>query len=118
MAKKIDWMYDRKSCTTCKKARGYMESAGGVTVKETKEASKERIGPEGALELARQADKVVAMKGTKIVEFNLKKDAPTDEELLAVLMGPTGNLRAPTAVVGKTLMVGFNEETYKSILGL
>lgn len=118
MAKKIDWMYDRKNCVTCKKARGYMESVGGVTVKESKEASKERIGPDGALEIARKAEKIVAMKGTKIVEFNLKKESPTDEELLAVLLGPTGNLRAPTAIVGKTLMVGFNEETYKSILGL
>ncbi|WP_020471791.1 ArsC family (seleno)protein [Zavarzinella formosa] len=118
MAKKIDWMYDRKSCVTCKKARGYMESVGGVTVSEKKEASKERISPEEALKLARTADRVVAMKGQKVVEFDLKKNPPSDEELLAVLIGPTGNLRAPTAFVGKTMMVGFHEETYKTILGL
>jgi arsenate reductase-like glutaredoxin family protein len=118
MVKKIDWMYNRKACTTCRKAHGYMETAGGVAIKEMKEASKERIGPDAALELAKSAKRLVAMRGKKVVDFDMKRDSPTDEELLAVLMGPTGNLRAPTALVGDTLMVGFNEETYKGILGL
>ena len=30
-------------------------------------------------------------------------------------MGPTGNLRAPTARIGKVLMVGFNEDAYRLI---
>ena len=33
------------------------------------------------------------------------------------LLGPTGNLRAPTARVGKTLVVGFNPEVYSEVLG-
>ena len=37
---------------------------------------------------------------------------------LAVLLGPTGNLRAPAAVVGKTLVVGFNEEVYREALNV
>ena len=32
------------------------------------------------------------------------------------LMGPTGNLRAPTLRIGDTLVVGFSEETYKEWL--
>lgn len=56
------------------------------------------------------------MKGKNVVTFDLKKVKPSDEELLAVLMGPTGNLRAPTARVGNTLLVGFNEETYAKYL--
>ena len=51
-----------------------------------------------------------------MVKFNLKKDAPTEEELLKVVLGPTGNLRAPTLVVGKKLIVGFNEEMYDEVL--
>lgn len=116
MAKKIDWMYNRKACTTCKKAHSYMDAAGGIDIKEMKEASKDRIGPEEALALAKTVSKIVAMKGKKLVELSPKDS--TDEELLAHLMGPTGNLRAPTAIVGKTLMVGFNEDGYKAVLGL
>lgn len=34
---------------------------------------------------------------------------PPREELLAALLGPTGNLRAPAMVSGDTLIVGFND---------
>jgi hypothetical protein len=33
------------------------------------------------------------------------------------VLGPTGNLRAPALRTGKTLLVGFNEEAYRQILG-
>jgi hypothetical protein len=36
---------------------------------------------------------------------------------MAVALGPTGNLRAPTAIVGKTVLVGFNDEAYGDALG-
>jgi hypothetical protein len=32
-----------------------------------------------------------------------------------VLLGPTGNLRAPTLKVGRTLVVGFGEAVYGEI---
>ena len=38
-------------------------------------------------------------------------------QLLARMIGPTGNLRAPTARVGRTLLVGFSEEAYRRVLG-
>jgi hypothetical protein len=49
--------------------------------------------------------------------FDLTANRPDDETLLARLIGPTGNLRAPTARVGTTLVVGFNEEAYRQVLG-
>jgi arsenate reductase-like glutaredoxin family protein len=59
--------------------------------------------------------KVVSAKGAKIDTLDVKSATP--EELLALVMGPTGNLRAPTAVVGKTLVVGFSPEAYDEVLG-
>lgn len=81
------------------------------------DANKTRIGEKDVLQLLDGVDKLVAMRGKKVEEFDLKKDRPDDETLLARLLGPTGNLRAPTARVGKTLLVGFNEEAYRSVLG-
>ena len=49
--------------------------------------------------------------------FDLRSDRPADDELLARLLGPTGNLRAPTARVGRTLVVGYSEEAYRQVLG-
>lgn len=36
-------------------------------------------------------------------------------ELVNKMLGPTGNLRAPTIVVGDVLLVGFNEETFSNL---
>lgn len=35
------------------------------------------------------------------------------KELAEVVLGPTGNLRAPTLRRGKTWIVGFNDELYE-----
>ncbi len=63
------------------------------------------------------ASKVVVSKGKKIVTFDLRKDAPVNKTLLAAMLGPTGNLRAPVVRRGKTLLVGFNDEAYAEALG-
>jgi len=44
------------------------------------------------------------------------KDPPADETLAAAVLGPTGNLRAPTIRRGKTLLIGFNDEAYGALL--
>jgi arsenate reductase-like glutaredoxin family protein len=49
-------------------------------------------------------------KGKKISEFGAAdKDS---KEAIEAMLGPTGNLRAPTLRAGKTVIVGFNEELY------
>jgi len=88
-----------------------------VTVAETVDANKVRFDKKAALALLDGIEKLVAARGKKITVFDLKKERPDDATLLGFLMGPTGNLRAPTARVGKTLVVGFNEEAYREILG-
>lgn len=62
-------------------------------------------------------NKLIVAKGKKVTEVDLKKDRPDDGVLAALLLGPTGNLRAPTMKVGKTLLVGFNEDAYNEIFG-
>ncbi|OWK36522.1 ArsC family (seleno)protein [Fimbriiglobus ruber] len=113
MSKPIDWLYFRKSCTTCKKAKGFLEQEGAADAKETVDANKTKIGPAAALALLAGVTKVVAAKGKKVEVFDLKGGIPDEAALLARIIGPTGNLRAPTARVGKTMVVGFNEEAYQ-----
>ncbi len=57
------------------------------------------------------------MRGKKVTTFDLKNDKPKLDDMLAVMLGTTGNLRAPTVVRGKTVLVGFNEDIYDGILG-
>ena len=114
--KTIDWLYHRKSCITCQRAEAYRAGAGTV-VKEQVLANKVKFGPAEALALLKGIDTIIASKGTKVRRLNLKADKPDDEAILALLIGPTGNLRAPTAKVGKTLLVGFHKESYAEVLG-
>ena len=59
----------------------------------------------------------MVMKGKKVTDFDMKKDKPKKDDLLGLMLGTTGNLRAPTIVRGKTVLVGFNQEVYDKILG-
>jgi len=68
------------------------------------------------LALARAADRVIVSRGKKVVTFDMRKAPPDDATLMTHLLGPTGNLRAPTLRKGKTLLVGFSDDAYRRVL--
>jgi hypothetical protein len=80
------------------------------------DASKDRRGREEAIRLARSAARVVAARGKKMVTFDMRDDPPDDDTLAEHILGPTGNLKAPTLRIGDTLLVGFGEEAYRQVL--
>jgi hypothetical protein len=98
---------------SCQKAQEFLE-ANDWQVADQFDAAKDRRGREEAL--AKSARKIVVAKGKKVVAFDMPTDPPDDETLLAHLLGPTGNLRAPTMRHGQTLLVGFSEDAYKQVL--
>ncbi len=65
--------------------------------------------------LAKTVSVIHVAKGKKIVTIDMK-NAPDDETLVGYLLGPSGNLRAPTIRKGKTLYVGFSEEAYQGMV--
>ncbi len=81
------------------------------------DAGKERKGRAEALKLARSAEVVVVARGKKVVTLDMKAAPPDDDALAALLLGPTGNLKAPTLRKGNLLLVGFGEEAYRQVLG-
>jgi arsenate reductase-like glutaredoxin family protein len=70
------------------------------------------MGEEEALAMASEVDEIWSMKGKKVVHLHLKRDKPDRETLLAALLGPSGNLRAPTVRQGRRLLVGFSPELF------
>ena len=42
--------------------------------------------------------------------------AAEDAAIEALIIGPSGNLRAPAFFVGKSLVIGFEEEAYRDLL--
>ena len=83
----------------------------------TEDAGKNRKGRDEALRLAKSAERVVVGRGKNVLVFDMKKAPPDDDTLAGYLLGPTGNLKAPTLRLGKTLLVGFSEAAYQQILG-
>ena len=66
--------------------------------------------------LLENIDEIYATKGKSVVHLNLRRDKPNEVTLSELLIGRTGNLRAPALRQGRALIVGFNEATYKQIL--
>jgi arsenate reductase-like glutaredoxin family protein len=99
----------------CKKAQGFLERAQHE-VETLTDARKEKRGKEEALALARSVSEVVVGKGKKVTIFDMKNNPPDDATLAAAILGPTGNLKAPTIRKGKKLLVGFSEAAYQQLL--
>ena len=76
-----------------------------------------KLERDDALAMVRQAQRLVAAKGKKVTAVELAAGTPSDEELAKLMLGPTGNLRAPTMRVGQTILVGYNEQVFSDELG-
>ena len=79
-------------------------------------AKKATMKGAAALALLSGVDELYATKGRKVIHVDLRRDAPDRDTLRGLLIGPSGNLRAPTLRKGRTLIVGFDEATYRSVL--
>ena len=87
-----------------------------VEIVEIVDAKRIRLGAADALALARKTHRVIVAKGKSIHEFDMHKSPPDNDVLLRHLLGPTGNLRAPTIRLGMTVLAGFNAEVYQKTL--
>ena len=81
------------------------------------DAKKTRLGLKDALALLEGADVLYAAKGKNVDRLDLRVGPPEKAVVERLMLGPTGNLRAPTLRVGRTVLVGFDEETYRKVLG-
>ena len=69
------------------------------------------------LEMARAAERLIAAKGKKVTQVDISQDHPADDDLAKLMLGPTGNMRAPTMRVGRTVIVGYNDQVFAEELG-
>jgi arsenate reductase-like glutaredoxin family protein len=63
-----------------------------------------------ALRLLEGVKDLYVAKGKKTVHVKLSRERPSDEELLGLLLGRSGTLRAPAIRTGSRLIVGFNPD--------
>lgn len=73
-------------------------------------AAKEPIEGEAALAVLKGVTELFVAQGKKTVRFELESLRPSDPELLDLLLGRSGKLRAPTLRRGSRLFVGYNQD--------
>ena len=73
-----------------------------------------KLAKKEAADLVKGASKVIVAKGKKVSEFPGGK---ASADVIEAMLGPTGNLRAPTIRTGKTVVVGFNDEAFEKVFG-
>ena len=79
-------------------------------------ASREPLEGAAALAVLEGVTELYVAKGRKSIFLDLARHRPSDEDLLGLLLGRSGKLRAPSVRVGKRLIVGYNAELLEDAL--
>ena len=84
-----------------------------LTIENIVDARKEKYDAEGAWELIHTAKEIITAKGKKVQNWNPQEDDKAS--ILKQVMGPSGNLRAPTLHLKDMFIIGFNPELYDTL---
>lgn len=79
-------------------------------IKTIVDARRQRMDDGAAWALLHGAESITTAKGKRVEQWHPQTDDKA--EILRQVIGPSGNLRAPTLRQGNTFMVGFNPEVY------
>lgn len=79
-------------------------------------ATKEPVEGKAALSLLAGANELFVAKGKTVLRFDLEAQRPSEPELLELLLGRSGKLRAPAILHGRRFVVGYNQELLTTAL--
>ena len=85
-------------------------------MKERVDARKTRFGPSDLTRLLDGTKTVLVSDGRSVRRFDLTQRDHDRTDLLARMVGPTGNLRAPTFRRDGLLVVGFHADSMAELL--
>ena len=110
---KIDWAYFRKGWKSSKKAQEALD-ASKITIQKIVDARKEKYNLEETWKLISNAKVITTAKGKKANNWDLKKD--DKNIILKHALGTSNNLRVPTLIYNKKIIIGFNSELYDTLI--
>ena len=95
------------------KSQGFLADHGLSVRQRTSAVTK--FGRAEAIALARNVKRLVFIRGQAVMSTRVTRRTPSDDAVASLLLGPTGNLRAPAVRAGDTLIVGFHEDAYREL---
>ena len=117
MARKlsIDWYYHRVGCTACRKAQEFL-AGFELDVRVRVDARRTRIGPSALSKVVDGARTVLVSNGRSVARYDVAPGSRERGEMYARMVGPTGNLRAPTLKRGDLVVVGYHADSLKELV--
>jgi arsenate reductase len=106
----------KPSCTTCRKAKTFLEERGATL--ELRDLDKEPLSESELEQLIGDRDykTFLSAKNELYRERNMKEHPPSRAEAIQ-LMSKTPNLiRRPVVIRGAQIVLGYDEEAYKKLL--
>ena len=79
---------------------------------------KNPISAEDAKVILTEKNRFYEKRGKKIKFINRESDQPTEETLLKMFLGRSGNLRAPVLAADDWIIAGFEENQYRTLLNI
>jgi|ERR1700728_217344 len=98
------------SCTTCRKARSYMEKCGfGMKFRDL---GKERLSPEELEKLIGDRDhtQFLNTRNELYRRKNMKENPPSRKEAIRMMAAEPNLIRRPVIVAGGRVVLGFDQE--------
>jgi len=109
----IDWAYFKKGCASSQKAQESLEHTQ-VEIRTEVNAKNEPLEAQKTWDLLQVGKKILIASGRKTREFSPLPDKK--QEILKIVLGRSGTLRAPTLKIGTTFYIGFNNDMYDRLL--
>ena len=105
----------KPNCTTCRKARSYMEKRGYQLY--FRDLAKERLSPEELENLIGDHDhkEFLNTRNALYREKNMKEHPPSRQEAIKMMSQEPNLIRRPLLVSGSQIIIGFDEAAYRKL---
>lgn len=107
---KVVQFLHKPNCTTCRKARSYMEKRGYQLY--FRDLAKQRLSPEELEKLigGRDYKEFLNTRNEVYREKNMKENPPSRKEAIKMMAEEPNLVRRPVIVAGGRVVVGFDEK--------
>jgi len=105
----------KPTCTTCRKARAYLEGRGVEL--HFRDLAKERLSAEELEKLIRTRDHAEFLNSRNELyrEKSMKENPPSREEAVRLMAGNPNLIRRPVVVAGGRVVLGFDPDEFDSL---
>lgn len=106
----------KPTCTTCRKAKAYLEKLGAEI--ESRSLDKQRLSKTELDDLIGDRDykKFLSTRNELYRTRKMKENPPSRSEAIALMAEEPNLIRRPVVIRGKRLILGYDEQSYKEIV--